>query len=257
MNSVVPPQIKPALRRWRHQTLAALRRVWPWRHRTFYGIRIHYMQHLDGGGSHFGQAFIPYLRNRGMPMQARTFEWCAGAGFIGFSLLGTGLTETLCLADINPEAVAACRRSIKDNGLAARVNVYQSDNLADIPQSEQWDLVVGSPPWYSDEYVGDLLAHDPDWRIHRTFFAQVGGHLKPGGIIILQENNYGSTSETFRNMISSAGLDIVFVEFGSKRRTPYLHVYYLGIARRGDAVPDWARGSIFSSYSEVTSAGYG
>jgi hypothetical protein len=71
--------------------------------------------------------------------------------------------------------------------------------------------------------------------------------LKPGGLIILQENNNASTSETFRDMISSAGLDIVFVEFGSKRHTPFFHIYYLGIARRGDAVPDWARGSIFSS----------
>jgi hypothetical protein len=70
--------------------------------------------------------------------------------------------------------------------------------------------------------------------------------LKPGGIIILLENNYSSTSETFRDMISSAGLDIVFVEFESKRRTPFIHLYYLGIARHGDSVPDWARGSIFS-----------
>jgi hypothetical protein len=45
--------------------------------------------------------------------------------------------------------------------------------------------------------------------------------LKPGGIIILLENNKGSSSETFRDMISSAGLDIVFVEFGSKREHPF------------------------------------
>jgi SAM-dependent methyltransferase len=230
------------------QIKAALRRVWPWRQLICYGIRVHYMQHLDGSGSAFSRYFITYLRNRGMPMHARTFEWCAGPGFIGFSLLGAGLTETLCLADINPQAVAACRRSIRDNALAARVNAYQSDNLADIPQSEQWDLVVGNPPCCSaDEYVGNLLVHDPNWRIHRTFFAQIGGHLKPGGIIILRENNYFSTSETFRDMISSAGLDIVFVEFGSKRLTPEHHGYYLGVARRGDAVPDWAQGSIFSS----------
>src|SRR5437667_12662895 len=115
--------------------------------------------------------------NRRMPKQARTFEWCAGPGFIGFSLLGAGLTETLCLADINPEAVAACRRTIADNALAARVNVYQSDNLASVPSSEQWDLVVGNPPHYPDEFAGNLRAHDPDWRIHRAFFAQVNAHL--------------------------------------------------------------------------------
>jgi methylase of polypeptide subunit release factors len=210
------------------------------------GICIHYTESVDGGGSNYAKSFVAYLCNRRMPKQARTFEWCAGAGFIGFSLLGAGLTETLCLADINPQAVAACRRSIKDNALAAHVNVYQSDNLVDIPQSEQWDLVVGYPPCFPDECVGDLLSHDPDWRIHRTFFAQIGSHLKQGGIIILLESNYSSTSETFRDMISSAGLEIVFEEFSSKRRTPSFHLYYLGIARRGDAVPDWARGSIFS-----------
>jgi hypothetical protein len=80
------------------------------RHRTFYGSRLSYKLHLDSGGSTFGQDFIVYLRNRRMPKQARTFEWCAGPGFIGFSLLGLGLIETLCLADINPQAVAACRR---------------------------------------------------------------------------------------------------------------------------------------------------
>jgi hypothetical protein len=115
------------------------------------------------------------------------------------------------------------------------VNVYQSDNLANIPQSEQWDLVVGNPPWFNDElHVGQLIAHDPDWRIHRTFFSQIGSHLKPGGIIILLENNCGSTSETFRDMISSAGLDIVFVEFGSKRHTPFfLSIISASRASRG------------------------
>jgi SAM-dependent methyltransferase len=242
LRQLIPLQIRQALRR----------RVLPWRRRTVAGIYVHYMDHLDGGGSAFwrestwGTGFVPYLRNRGMPKQARTFEWCAGPAFIGFSLLGSGLTETLCLADINPQAVAACRRTINYNALASRATVYQSDNLANIPQSEQWDLVVGNPPWFSDDAIGILLAHDPDWCIHRAFFAQIGAHLKPGGIIILLESNCGSTSETFRDMISSAGLEIVFVEFGSKRRTPFFHTYYLGIARRGDAVPNWARGSIFS-----------
>src|SRR5580704_5199193 len=90
----------------------ALRRLWPRRHKSLNGIRVNYLHHLDGGGSAFGQEYIPYLRNRGMPRQSRAFEWCAGPGFIGFSLLGCGLTETLCLADINPEAVEICRRTV-------------------------------------------------------------------------------------------------------------------------------------------------
>jgi hypothetical protein len=42
-------------------------------------------------------------------------------------------------------------------------------------------------------------------------------------------------------MIDAAGLSIVFVYNCEGRRTPYTRTYYVGIARRGDAVPAWAR----------------
>jgi hypothetical protein len=82
-------RIKRALRRWR-----------PYRTATYAGIAVSYKAHLDGGGSTHGQDFIPMLHRRGMPKQKRVFEWCAGPGFIGFSLLAHGLAETLCLADV-------------------------------------------------------------------------------------------------------------------------------------------------------------
>jgi hypothetical protein len=44
-------------------------------------------KHLDGGGSSFGQGYIPFLKSRGMPKQQRVFEWCSGPAFIGFSIL--------------------------------------------------------------------------------------------------------------------------------------------------------------------------
>src|SRR5215467_9087861 len=102
---------------------------------------------LDGGGSTFGQEFIQVVADRIGPSQ-HIFEFCAGPGFIGFSLLAHGLCEKLTLADINPEAVQACRRTIADNALSDRVSVYCSDNLQDIPAAEKWDLVVSNPPHF-------------------------------------------------------------------------------------------------------------
>ena len=75
----------------------------------------------------------------------------------------------------------------------------------------------------------------------RRFFAAIGRFLKPGGIIVLLENNRGSTAETFRSMIEAAGLCVVFVHNCEGQRTPYTRTYYIGIARRGDAIPAWAR----------------
>jgi methylase of polypeptide subunit release factors len=90
-----------------------------------------------------------------MPRQSRVFEWCADPGFIGFALLRYGFCDTLSLADINPEAVEACRLTVTQNGLAERVTDYDSDNLEGIPTLEQWDLLVGNPPHFVDISPGD------------------------------------------------------------------------------------------------------
>ena len=211
----------------------------PWRVTTCGGVRVHYKEVLDGGGSSFGQEFAPFLEGRGMPKQARVFEWCAGPAFIGFSLLGHGQCETLCLADINPTSVAACRRTIADNETGGRVTVYHSNNLSAIPAEEEWDLVVGNPPFF-DHGAFHLRAHDRSWALHREFFATICRFLRPGGVIVLQENNLGSTAETFREMIEAAGLAIVFVDGCEPQRTPDSRIYYIGIMRRGDAAPEWA-----------------
>ena len=218
----------------------ALRRLRPARHVSYAGIGISYRAELDGGGTEFGQDFISFFKARGMPKQKRIFEWCSGPGFISFSLLAHGFCDTLCLADINPDAVASCKRTVRANKLSDRVSVYQSDNLKNIPRSEKWDLVISNPPHFVDQYEGDLRAHDPNWRIYRDFFAAIGDFLTAGGVIVLQENNRGSTVETFRQMIEQSGLKIVFTQGDSPTLTNDSVFYYIGIMRRGDIPPVWA-----------------
>ena len=211
------------------------------RHARFGGISISYRPELDGGGTHFGQDFLPYFQARGLPKQKRAFEWCSGPAFIGFSLLGNGFCETLCLADINPRSVASCRKTVEVNGLADRVSVYESNNLRNIPSSEKWNLVASNPPHFVDEaYEGQLLAHDPQWQIHREFFRTAGDFLAPAGVVVLQENNAGSTVASFRGMIEEAGLKIVFTDGDSPELTGESIFYYIGIMRSQDAPPAWA-----------------
>jgi hypothetical protein len=218
-----------------------LQRMRPSRQVSYGGIEIRYRPEHDGGGTEFGQDYVPFLRSFGMPKQRRAFEWCCGPGFIGFSLLGNGLCETLCLADINPAAVASCRRTISANGLVDRAVAYHSDNLQSIPCEERWNLVVGNPPHFIDQHEAEIRAHDPDWRVHRAFFATVGDFLAKDGVIVLQENNRGSTVDSFRSMIETSGLEIVFTSGDHKALTPESHIYYIGIMRLGDVVPPWVR----------------
>ena len=216
----------------------ALRWVRPSRHVNFAGMDISYRSELDGGGTDFGQKFIPFLRSRGMPKQERVFEWCCGPGFIGFSMLGNGLCETLCLSDINPAAVSSCQHTVRANKLTDRVSVYQSDNLRSIPRSEIWNLIVSNPPHFVDQYEGDIRAHDPDWQIHGDFFETVSGHLAEDGVIVLQENNRGSIVETFRPMIEQSGFEIAFTDGDCPTLTSESSFYFIGIVRRGSR-PAW------------------
>jgi methylase of polypeptide subunit release factors len=211
-----------------------------WQSVRYGPIAVRFKKHLDGGGTSFGQDLVTFLALRQMPPRQRVFEWCAGPGFIGFSLLARGMAQTLCLADINPEAVEAAQRTVTENGLGARVTVLRSDGLADIPAAERWDLVVSNPPHFIDDWIDDLRSYDHGWHLHRAFFADVGRFLNPSGVIVLQENNRGSTAEMFRPMIEQAGLAIVFVAECRPERTLHDRFYYLGIMRRGDPPPAWA-----------------
>jgi SAM-dependent methyltransferase len=219
------------------------RRLRPYSRVRYGDIDVHYKRFLDGGGREFGQDFIPFFLARGLPRQGRLFEWCAGPAFIGFSLLAHGFCDTLCLADVNPDAVRAARTTVRRNRLADRVSVYRSDNLKDIPPGERWDVVVANPPHFDDDVFRDeIRAYDKDWHLHRDFFRDVARFLAPNGVIVLQENNQGSTAETFRPMIEEASLKVVFVQDGRPEITPKPHYYYVGIMRSADTPPEWAHG---------------
>ena len=175
--------------------------------RVRYGdIDVYYKRFLDGGGREFGQDFLRLFRSRRMPAQARLFEWCAGPGFIGFSLLAHGFCDTLCLADVNPAAVRAARMTVHRNRLADRIAIYRSDNLKDIPAAERWNVIVSNPPHFDDlDFKDENKLYDRDWRLHRDFFRDSPRFLAPNGVIVLQENNQGSTAETFHRMAEAAG----------------------------------------------------
>lgn len=178
---------------------------------TYGDITVFYRGALDGGGTTFGQEYIPVVKNR-FGHVSHIFEFCAGPGFIGFALLAAGLCDRLTLADINPEAVALCRKTVKHNGLEDRVTVYESDVLKAIPPEERWDLVVGNPPHFvaesEEQYQGYIRRFDPNLRIHQEFYEQIGAHLAPGGVLLLQENAEGMKPEVFKDMIEANGFVI-------------------------------------------------
>lgn len=179
------------------------------------GIEVAHNEFLDGGGSRSWSYFVDSIRENVGSVE-HAYEWCSGPGYIGFALLGAGLCEHLTLADINPEAVEACRETVRRNGLEDRVDVYLSDNLKGIPAEVRWDLVVGDPPHFEkalDRHIEAgvvLRAVDEDWKIHEEFFRTVGAHMQPGGKLFLSESGRaGDFGEMFTRMMNEAGFGLI------------------------------------------------
>lgn len=183
---------------------------------TYGSVQVFYTDGLDGGGNDFGRAYVPFIQEHLGPVDS-VFEWCAGPGFIGFSLLAAGLCVSLDLGDVNPEARAAVARTIEVNGLGGQVRFHQSDCFADVPPHLRWDLVVGNPPHMNvpaaeSEYQRDhspLIWQDTAWEIHRKFYRHVRSRLRPGGSVLIQENRHFSAPEDFLEMITQSGLELV------------------------------------------------
>lgn len=173
-------------------------------------IEVCWRPELEGGGRSFGQEYLPVVRHL-FGKVGRVFEFCAGPGFIGFSLLAHGLCDSLAVADVNPEAVAALRETVRRNGLADRVSVYLSDGLASIPDEERWDLVVSNPPHFAvrRREHPSIVTDDLGWKLHRDFYAGVSRFLNPGGAVLLQENSEGSVPADFVPMMEGNGLEYV------------------------------------------------
>ncbi|MBN1528178.1 MAG: methyltransferase [Thermoleophilaceae bacterium] len=174
---------------------------------SFAGIAVFDRPDLHKGGLSFGQDFPRVLNELGVSRVTRLFEYCAGPGYIGYSLLANGWCESLVLSDISPAGVAAARRTAAHNEIEDRVAVYESDALDQIPAEERWDLVVSNPPHFLPDATApdDIQVFDEGWKVHARFYESVGRHMRPGGRVVMVENSAGSDPRLFEQMIRDGG----------------------------------------------------
>lgn len=204
---------------------------------SYAGTRVCYLPELDGGGRGFGQDFVRLVRERTGPVQS-VFEWCAGPGFIGYSLLAHRLCRHLTLADVNPRATHAAIVTRTVNALRRDVQVYQSDCFDNVPPAK-YDLIVGNPPHKptpgADPGSGPELLHlDLAWRTHRKFLGQAASRLRDDGEIIIVENRRWASSDELVAIIAD------FPELNLAAIEPAIDtLYYLviGLAPKGRTQP--------------------
>lgn len=161
----------------------------------------------ERGGLAVGRDFPRVLNELGVGHRRRLFEFCAGPGYIGYSLLAAGWCDTLTLSDVDPGGLDTARRTAALNRLEDRVSIFESDVLDDIPADQRWDLVVANPPHFLPDPTEppSIQRFDPDWNVHRRFYASIGDRMDPGGLVVMVENSIGADRDLFKQMIEDGG----------------------------------------------------
>jgi tRNA1(Val) A37 N6-methylase TrmN6 len=208
-------------------------------------IEVFYEDHMDGGGASFGQEYIQVIKNRYNKKFNNCLEWCSGPGFIGFSLLSNNLCNNISFLEFYKPAINYLEYTKKNNKkYSDKIKIFHSNSVKKIPKEEKYDLIVGNPPHFASdlnfltsqtpsEAIGNTtrISVDINWNTHKDFFKRIKKNLSKDGVILLQENRYGSNVQTFMNFIESYDLQVTDAFFHENSKYDKIF-YYLEIKHK-------------------------
>lgn len=191
---------------------------------TINGIEVYYNDDLYVGANQLGYD-IARIIQRYYPDKKfnHTLDWCCGAGFLGFTVFSSNLTDKLTLMDKYVSAIEACEKTIQGIDHADRIKT-----TTELPD-QSFDLVIGNPPWFlinnmlllNDSYA--RKTSDIDGKIHKEFFADIKTRLAEDGIVILVEGKASSSPLYFKNMVEENDLKITKV-LGTRGQGTYFMI---------------------------------
>lgn len=220
---------------------------------NLHGINVTHDLDLNGGGILFSDYYVKFFKKFSVTKQKNIFEWCAGPGYIGFSLYAKGICDELYLADINHKAIVSCQQTIENNNLK-NVYVYHSDNLNNVPDIK-WDFIVGNPPHFNssafDNDFWKLRVYDKEWKVHEQFFDKINNYIHKNTVILLIESmtideEGGSTPKTFKHILEKNKLKVLF-NLPQKKIAEHnflgvkIKQYFLGIASYDYQEEEWVK----------------
>jgi methylase of polypeptide subunit release factors len=200
---------------------------------------VHYTPITNGGGDYFALEYAEVIYKFYGSVDS-AMEWCAGPGFIGYSLLASKLCNNISFVEMTDLAINQLKKTKENNSsYADNINIYQGNRLDCLPSTKKFDLVVGNPPHWSsleaankslnatnaDEQINLLV--DNNWEAHQDFFKQMKQLLSADGRILLQECSLGSSPNDFKEMITDAGFKITFVQESPMYKRN--NIYYMEI----------------------------
>jgi len=134
----------------------------------------------------------------------RVLDMGTGSGVNG--IIAAAKSRDVVAVDVNPIAVECAKQNAEMNGVAARLDIRESDLFENVPG--RFDLIIFDPPfrWFRPQDLYERGMADENYESLTQFFFQVKGYLVRGGRILLA---FGTTGDIgyLRHLISQAGFD--------------------------------------------------
>ncbi|MEY4510015.1 MAG: hypothetical protein RLZZ450_2137 [Pseudomonadota bacterium] len=144
-------------------------------------------------------------------------DLCTGSGAVALTLAAECTDRALVATDVSVAALAIARQNADKLGLAERVSLREGDLFAALASDERFACITINPPYIGahelptlDADVRDyeptlaLDAGDDALSFYRRIAAQAGGHLVPGGALMV-EVGFGQ-ADAVRALFAEAGL---------------------------------------------------
>jgi release factor glutamine methyltransferase len=134
------------------------------------------------GSTRFFARHVERLDLRGMGV----LEVGTGSGAIALCAAKAG--ARVVAVDINPTAVSCATGNAARNGLADRVEVFQSDLLTAVKAASLFDYILFNPPHFPEDQAGEethAWNAGKGFSLLERFAAEAREHLQPQGRVML------------------------------------------------------------------------
>jgi ribosomal protein L3 glutamine methyltransferase len=155
-------------------------------------------------------------------------DLCTGSACLAIMAADLFTKARVDAVDSSAEALQVARRNVGDYHFEDRISLIKSDLFAAVP-TKRYDLIICNPPYVTDAAMAKLpkeYSHEPKaalaggvdgMSLVRTIVRQARGHLKRGGLLIVEvgdgraavEKALGDIPLTW--LTTSAGDDMVFL----------------------------------------------
>jgi len=155
-------------------------------------------------------------------------DLCTGSACLAIMAADLFTKARVDAVDSSAEALQVARRNVGDYHFEDRISLIKSDLFAAVP-TKRYDLIICNPPYVTDAAMAKLpkeYSHEPKaalaggvdgMSLVRTIVRQARGHLKRGGLLIVEVGDGRAAAEKALGDIpltwltTSAGDDMVFL----------------------------------------------